>query len=248
MSLQNLQAELAESILNPDENIKPVNVMQPDHLSIYQHNFQATLIRTLQHTYPLITKLVGEDFFYMTANEYIQRYPSCSGNLYDYGEYFSDFLTEYTPAKNLVYLAEVAQFEWISHTVFIANDTAPFDAFALQNIPSEQYNDLHFVLHPASHLKKFHYPILRIIDLCHENIKENIDLDEGGVNLLIIRRELDVSLAQLSTCDFIFLSALKDGSTLSQALAAAHAINPEFNLDEKLPVWIQDKTIVDFYL
>src|SRR5579871_3882424 len=131
MLLQNLLAEFTEALLSDNQT---ESVFQPAHnISIYQNNYFSQLTQSLQKTYPLITQLVGEDFFKQTAREYINRYPSCSGNLHEYGEYFSDFLAEYQPVSDLIYLPEVATFEWTCHTLYFASDHAAFDIALLEN-------------------------------------------------------------------------------------------------------------------
>lgn len=242
MPLQNLQAEFAEAIFS-NENID--GIQPPENMTIYRNNVISNLIATLQDIYPLIGKLVGEAFFRLTAKEYGKRYPSRSSNLHDYGEYFSDFLTEYQPLKNLIYISEVAKFEWICHRIFFAADHAGLDIESLKKFSPDQYDQLRFILNPASKLVKFHFPILRIIDLCNNKIDGTIDIGDGGVNLLIIRRDLDISLAPLSTSEFIFLSALDEGKSLAEALNMTMRTDAAFQLDNKLPVWIKDKTIVD---
>ena len=246
MLLQNLQAEFAETIFSDSE--LPEVVLPARHVCIYQNNVMAHLLQTLKDTYPLIMKLVGEDFFHVMAKEYIRRYPARSSNLHDFGEYVCDFIAEYEPVKNLIYLAEVAQFEWASHTVFFAADCGTLDINFLEKLSADKYDQLHFSLHPASQLIKFHYPMLRIIDLCKDEIEGTIDINEGGINLLIIRRDIDISLVTLATDDFTFLTALSENKSLLAAVEAATEIDPNFNLDEKLPAWISDKTIVDCYL
>lgn len=246
MSLQNVQAEFTEIIFSEDEH---ADIVTPSHnMIIYRNNITSSLMRALLDTYTLIAKLVGDDFFQVAAKEYIHLYPSRSGNLHDYGEYLSDFLAEYPPVKNLPYLAEVAEFEWSCHLLHFAGDHPALDLKALEHIAADQYHQLHFVLHPASRIIKFHYPILRIIDLCKGEVDEEININEGGVNLLIIRRHLDIMLAPLPTPDFIFLTALQNGKSLAEALEATLRSDSDFKLEEKLPVWVQDKTIVDFYL
>jgi hypothetical protein len=245
MLLQNLQAEFAETIFSDGE--LPEQVLLSHNMCIYQNNMMAHLIQSLKDTYPLIMKLTGDDFFRVTAKEYIRRYPSRRSNLHDFGEYFTDFIAEYGPVKNLIYLASVAQFEWASHTVFFAADHPELDLKRLEQLSSDQYDQLHFVLHPASQLIKFHYPLLRIIDLCKGEIDGTIDINEGGVNLLIIRRGIDIALVALTADDFTFLTALAENKSVLEAVEAATIIDANFKLDEKLPAWIRDKTIVDCY-
>ena len=244
MSLQNEQAEFAEVLFAEDEHTDSVTPSQ--NMIIYRNNMMTNLKQTLHNTYPMIAKLVGEDFFRVAIKEYIHLYPSRSGNLHDYGEYFSDFLAEYPPVKNLPYLVEVAKFEWACHQLHFASDHAALDMKSLAAIAPEQYDQIHFVLHPASRIIKFHYPILQIIDLCKGATNAQIDINEGGgVNLLIIRRHLDIMLQPLSPADFTFLCALQHHNSLSEALEEALRVDAEFNLEARLPAWIQDKTIVD---
>lgn len=246
MTLQNLQAEFAEIIFS---HVEGANGIQPaDNLCIYQRTMQSNLVSALQNAYPLISQLVGDDFFRIMADEYITRYPSRSGNLHDYGEYFSDFLAEYPPVKNLIYLAEVAQFEWTCHTLYFAADPTPLTTELLEKIPQEQYGQLHFFLHPASYVGKFHYPLLRIIALCKGESDEPINLNEGGLHLLIIRRDTGIALLPLTPEDYAFLHALSEGHDLSAALIAATTVDPAFSLETKLAAWIQDQTLVDYCL
>lgn len=246
MLLQNLQDEFAE-LMNADDIES--NIIRPAaNIKIYHDNMMSSLIQTLQDIYKMIVKLVGEDFFRVAAREYIDRYPSLSGNLHDYGEYFSDFLQEFSPVKSLPYLAEVAQFEWTCHLLHFASDATPLDIKCLESIPPDQFQGLHFTLHPASKLMQFHYPIMRIIDLCKGEIDEEINMNEGGVNLLMIRRELEIMLLPLTLAEFSFLSALNKNASLIDALNEVIEIDPDFKLDECLPKWIQDKTVVDFII
>ncbi len=246
MSLLNVQAEFVEALMSPDYH---TDVLTPaNHLSIYRNTISSSLIETMKTTYPLTLALLGDDFFVMTAKEYMRQYPSRSGNLYDYGEYFSDFLAGYQPVHDLIYLAEVAEFEWASHVIYLAPNHPPFATQSLSHFEPEQQEHLRFLLHPACWMRKFHFPILQIVDLCKLNQKESINLHGGGVNLLIIRRELDLSLVALETADFLFLQALNLNSTLSEALEAAMQVDPEYPLSEKLPAFIASKVLVDCYL
>lgn len=247
MSLQNIQSEFADLLLSND--VITTDWFRPQqNMRIYRNNVTTTLVNTLLNTYPLVMRLVGEDFFRITAKEYIKHYPSCSSNLHAYGQYFSDFLATYPPVKSLTYLAEIADFEWRCHLLQFAADHTFFDIKRLEMITPEQYDHLHFMLHPASHIMQFHYPLLRIIDLCKGETDETIDITAGGIHLLIIRRDYEIKLAPLTKAEYTFLTSLEEGLCLSDALNVTLAIDPDFKLDEKLPAWIQDKTIVDVYL
>lgn len=249
MQLQNLQLDFAEALLSDDAHID--FILPAQNIRLYQHNLIMHLTAALRQTYPLILRLVGDDFFQLTVKAYIKQYPSRSGDLNEYGEYFSDFLAEYQPVKDLIYLAEVAQFEWTCHTLLSAGTQGPLDPSILKSVAPEHYDQIHFSLHPACKVMKFYYPILRIIELCKGEIEDTIDLveeGEAGIDLLISRRQWDIILLPLTTGEFTFLAALQENQSLAEALANATQLDPAFALDKKLPAWIQDQTIVDCYL
>jgi hypothetical protein len=249
MSLPNLQAEFIELVFSEDANLDWLHPIQ--NIRVYRENITSSMMNTLRDIYPMICKLLGEACFRGVAQEYIRRYPSRSSNLHDYGEYLGDFLAELPTLAHLTYLKEVAQFEWCCHLLHYAADPPPFDCEHWKRIGfpllPEQYDQVHFILHPAAHLQAFQCPLLRIIDLCDSVIGEEIDLNEGGVNLLIIRREFEIKLVPLPASEYAFLSCVRDGLSLAKALAVALQSDPAFMLEEKLQAWVSDKTIVDCY-
>src|SRR3990167_8802339 len=112
MPLLNDQLEFVEGILLDRETDFLIN---PALLGIYRNNIFTHLTQALKNIYPLIHQLVGDEFFQFCAKEYINQYPSGNGDLQNYGEYFNVFLADFTPAAHLIYLAEVATFEWLCH-------------------------------------------------------------------------------------------------------------------------------------
>jgi len=246
MTLQNLQAEFLEQLFS--ENEAKSSVYPLSRLAIHRNNIITQLTNVLRETYPLVNKLLGSDFFNMTAKHYIEQYPSRHPCLQHYGEFFSNFLTEFAPVRNLVYLPEVAAFEWHCHQVFYAAEHPGLDKTMLASVPPEKYDQLHFSLHPAARLFQSHFPLLKIIDLCEKKIEEEINYNQGGVNLLIKRSEFDIKLLELTDAEFAFLSALNESQSLSTALDEARLHDPAFDLQIRLPEWIQNKTIVDYYI
>jgi hypothetical protein len=195
-----------------------------------------------------LEKLLGKEYFLQTAKEYITRYPSRSSNLHDYGEYFPYFISEYPGLQHLHYLIEVAQFEWACHQLCFASEHTGLDIQQFKNISAQDYDKLHFNLHPASCLMKFSSPIMRIIELCQGDIDQEINMNEGGVNLLIIRRDQEIMLQPLTLSEYHFLNALYQGHPLAYALEIALQTSSNFKLDLLLPKWIQDKTLVEMYI
>lgn len=74
----------------------------------YRNNVYGNLRHTLRSVYPVVERLVGNDFFGFAASAYIDGQASCSGDLNQYGGEFPAFLLAFPPAQGLPYLADVA--------------------------------------------------------------------------------------------------------------------------------------------
>jgi hypothetical protein len=244
MSLQNWQTEFVENLFSDEFS---EHAIEPkSHMAIYRNNYFTNLTNTLKTTYPLVMQLVGIDFFQNLAREYIISYPSRSSNAHDYGEYFADFLTEYSHTSSILYLPEVARFEWICHYLCFAECHDALDIEAFKNIQPEQFGNLHLILHPASQLMNCQYPITHIIELC-EKKRNDVDVRFDAVPLLIIRRELEIRYDALTKAEFTFLNSLTQQNTINDSLQHAYAVDPNFKLEEKLPEWVKNKTIIAFF-
>lgn len=252
-TLRDLQLQFANEALGNvgtglDAHIRSNGLAGARRLRIYRNNVLSGLTEALRAIYPVIDRLVGEPFFKHAARQYIHRYPSHVGNLHDFGEYFADFLAILPETRELVYLPDVAHLEWAYHWVFHAADRAPLDPSRLTQVPIQKYLELSFQLHPASRLLASDYPILRIWEVNQQEYEGNqaVDLGEGEVKLLVIRRELDVTFEPLSDGEFALLHALNENRAFADACDAALAVEPTIDLGHCLQRHVVSGTLVDF--
>lgn len=189
-----------------------------------------TFLKNLKAVFPTIEKLVGETFFTEISRFYINQYPSKSVSLYHFGCYFSDFLSKFPHAQQLVYLPEVAQLEWALHEVFYEKDEPLQDWNQLAAVPKEEYGLLNFSLSKASRLFNFQYPIKRIFELCQDP-EDTVDLGEGGEWIFVTRQKGDITIEKLDIGHFTLLSAFEQGKTFEEACILALEADSEFNLD-----------------
>lgn len=239
----NWQADFAESLCSHTPS--PEGVQPLVRLHIYQHNHHHTLIQTLKKHYPLIANLCGPDFFNAACKAYLEQYPSGSSSLTDYGAYFSNFLSEYEPADHLIYLPELAHFEWACHQVETAADASALSLPERDLLRTENKASLTLGLNPASQLMKCHYPIKKIMQWCQRSLTQDTSLDEDSSTLLIHRINHELSFTSLSVADFIFLNRLQEGYVLADAIAQTEMLAPLYPFDEKLNDFIESGLIVE---
>lgn len=216
-------------------------------LGLYRSSMLGILGGALADVYPVTRKLVGQEFFDFMARRYIPDYPSHSGDLHEYGEAFAQFIDAFEPARELVYLSDVARLEWAVHRVFHAAEHPPLALDALARVPVDQHGTLGFDLHPAVRLVHSAFPVHRVWQVnLPGRAAEVVDLDEGPALLLVTRHSFDVEVEPLVAGDFALLRALRDGAGLQQACEEALGADNCFEPGVTLPRLVQAGVLVDF--
>lgn len=117
LRLRELQLSFVEAVLAGNDvaiasQLKVRGGTPESRLKVYRNNTFSNLRAALADVYPVILRLVGEDFFKHAATHFIRAHPSTSGDLNDYGGGFGEFLAAFPPAAELPYLCDVARLEW----------------------------------------------------------------------------------------------------------------------------------------
>jgi hypothetical protein len=100
-------------------------------VAIYRANAAAAIAKALAAAYPVVRRVVGDEFFDGLARAFRCGTPSTSGDLGDYGAGFADFLAAFPPARALPYLCDLARLEWAAHRAYGAADAPPWEAGTL---------------------------------------------------------------------------------------------------------------------
>ena len=231
--------------------IVPNGVEPAARLRIYRNNMRENFLAALRASFPVLERLVGADYFRQLAGDYMQRFPSPSGNLHHTGEQLAAYLERRFAATQYAYLQDVARLEWACQEVLVAAEHAPLGLTRLAGIEPEAYGDLRFTLHPATRLVESAYPILRIwrANQPGGDADQMIDLGQGGERVLLRRATDGVELSALPAADFTFLSALAAGEPLARAAENAVGVaTTEFDLGRALRHFVGAGVIVDFHL
>jgi len=218
-------------------------------LAIYQGNGRANYRNALTATFPVVARLTGRPFFNAAVDAFVIERPPAGGDLNVYGDTLANFLVTYPPAAGLPYLADVAALEWAIDEANRAAEAARVpDAVlaALSMAPPARLPFARFALDPSCRLVASPYPILRIWRANQPDRPgdERIELDEGGVALLVRRDPPGVALETLAAGEHAWLAALARGEALGPAIDAAIAANAAFDLGATLRRHIGAGTLV----
>ena len=254
-SLSQLQLNFAAALFDNNNSVETM-LRATQHgtvasgLAIYRNNVYSNYRNNLARSYPVLERLVGADYFRQLCNKYIAATPSLSGDVRDYGASYADFLQAHEVATQLPYLPDVARLEWQCRQVLARARSAPPDLGFFQTLNSDRYPDLHVELNHASALLASPYPVLRIWQINQPDHvgEETIDLNMGASHMLVLRHQNTVSVLELCAAEFTFLSQLQQDLRWGDALLAAQAITPDFDLGSCLLRHVNNGAISRFIL
>lgn len=245
MKLQKLQQEFFRHLYFPEKNkifaeLKNKGAEPAKRLQIYRNNFFGSLQNSLFLTYPKIAEIVGEAEFKRLAAEYCQKFYSKSGNLDDYGKYFSAFLKKH----QLAFLPDLAQLEWSYHLAYFHQDIKKLDVKKLQNLSEEDFFNIKFTLHPSCYLLASEHNLYQLYQYPEKNFakktaekspfqkRKNIAINVQNNFLLIERCHFKTNIHQLSEQEYNFLKLVKAKNNLYQIYEILSANkNSKKNLD-----------------
>jgi hypothetical protein len=217
-------------------------------VGVYRNNYRGNLHDTLTGAYPVLRQLVGEEFFRLLAKRFIERHPSRSGNLHQYGSEMAEFLTHFENTQHLAYLPDMARLEWAYHRAYFADDVSPFDLTRLTSISPESYGALRWRLHPSCTLLTTAYPVAAIWRAHQDaaNADFNIDLASGGDSLLVCHKDLNVEIIDVASATLHWLEQLQRGISVGAATEATLSAYAEFDVAAALRHWLTQGVLVNF--
>ncbi len=205
--LSDLQAGFAEGLLKPDA-APPADVHGPTatppvkRYNVYRNNVVASLIQVLEARYPVVHRLVGDDFMRGMGRLYVEAHPPRSPVLAEFGGALAAFLEDFEPAQQLPYLPDVARLEWMQHTAYHAAEALPLAPGDLACVAAVTIPRLRFTLHPSAGVVASRYPVVSIWETNRRDEQvANIRLDQGAETALVVRPALEVEtrMAPLGT-------------------------------------------------
>jgi hypothetical protein len=215
-------------------------------VEVYRNNYRGNLHDALAGAYPVIRRLVGEEFFRFLAKRFIEAHPSRSGDLHRYGGELAEFLTRFGNTRHLPYLPDMARLEWAYHRAYFAPDAAPFDLTRLATVAPESYSGLHWQLHPSCTLLVTGFPVAAIWRAHQDGADFRIDLDRGGEHLLVHRKDLRPDIAAIAPAELHWLAQLQQDVAMGAGTEATLAAHPDFDLAAVLRRWLAQGVLVDF--
>jgi hypothetical protein len=205
-------------MFNNSANAGLENIEALERFTIYRNNVILSLITAMADTYPVVKRLLGDEFFNAIAKEFVRKNPPEKPSLLFYGEGFIEFIRHFPACSEIAYLADVAKLEWFNVRAFHAADEELLDNNLLASVAEESLSEVSFTLQPSVHLMSSEWPVDTIWE---ENLKDEVATlnieDFDANNLLIYRHQLQVQVINLQIDCYHFLYAFSEGKNIAEA-------------------------------
>lgn len=200
--------------------------------AIYRNNVMVALIKPLEARFPVVRRLVGDDFFRAMARDFVRGSKPASPLMHRYGDGFSAFMRAYEPAASLPYLGDVAELEAGWTDAYHAADEQPISVADIAILPAEKLPFARLTPHPGAMLVASPFPVGSIW-AAHQTPEVQPVASATPETVLIVRPALDVHVHILPSSDASFAAALMAGQPLGEA-AQQSAANPGFDFGAAL--------------
>ncbi len=237
------QTNFAKAVLDPEAAI-PLGVVGPDgqpdakRFDVYRNNVAASLTRALEAGFPVIRKLVGDEFFGAMAVVFLRAHPPRNRQMSLYGADFPEFLAQFPPVAHLGYLPDMARLEQALRDSYHAADSTGVPLEALTSLTEAQLLQARIGLAPSLRVLQSDWPIFSI---WAANMRGGPAPVMRGEEVAILRPDFDPEPHLLPPCGAAFLTALQADQALIEALAVT---GEGFDLSHILGLFLQGRAIV----
>jgi hypothetical protein len=249
-SLADIQTGFAAALVDPDRPV-PEDLVGPDgsralrRFAVYRNNVIVGLTEAVAASYPVVQRIVGEQFFRAMARRFVLDEPPRTPLLLEYGAQFPDFVSHFEPAASLPYLPDVARIERAWTEAYHAAEATPIKPLELSGVPADDLPGLILKIHPSVRVVRSTMPALTIWRMnAGDGPIEPVDLGAGGEDVLIARPVAEVVAREVPPGGAAFVGALMTGRPLGEAAAVAMEEAADFDLAANLAGLLEAEIIV----
>ena len=227
------QADFADALLTPERPV-PDGLTDPEgrpsekRFNVYRNNVVVSLSDALETAFPVLRKLVGDEFFRAMAGVHVRAHPPKCAVMMGYGEDMPAFLDSFPPVAHLPYLPDIARLELQLRESYHAADHRAMPPETFAAISPDALMGQRFALAPSLRLLRSAHPAL---DIWRANTEDKAPKPGNDPqDVAIVRRELDPEPTLLPPGGFAFFTNLLSGETFGAAYEAALADAPGSDL------------------
>lgn len=211
--------------------------------AVYRNNVAFSLTEALAKRFPVIRRLVGEDFFAAMARVFAEAHRPTSPVILHWGGAFPAFLSTFPPLAGYPYMADVARIEFARGQAYHAADATPAHP---ESFTSADPSRLHLVLHPSVQVLRLQHPGVSIWAQNQPGETPQAMNMAGQETALVLRdRAFNVPVFSIRDGDAVMIEQIRNGSSLTAAAELALWADPGHDPQPLILRLIQGGAIID---
>jgi hypothetical protein len=240
---QFITAALDPATPAPSGLVDPAGNPAGKRFDVYRNNVAASLSDALEVAFPVVQKLVGDEFFRAMAGVYLRRHQPGTPMLMFYGRHMPAFLETFEPVAHLGYLPDVARLEYLQRVAYHAADADAVHPDLFMEIDPDTLMASRFHLAPAVQLLRSAWPVAAI---WHRNMDDTApDPRDLAEDVLVTRPDYNPVITALPPGGGAFMQSLMEGEPLETALQAGTIASGEFEFSAILGILLNGSAITD---
>jgi hypothetical protein len=217
-----------------------------ERIQIYNQQYWWRLLKVLQESFPLVTRLFGpHDFNETIAIPYLLKYPPNHWSLNLLGERLPLWIDQEYHAKDRVLVQNSAQLDWAFCASFVAEDRPPLNA----EFEAEQLLTYTFYLQPHIFLFEWNCDLFTFRN---EFLKEGVEywiennfpaLPKGEMRHFMLSRSAKnfIQWKEISLGEYVLLQSLQKGSSIESACERLEQDEALYEqATQHLQTWLQE--------
>jgi hypothetical protein len=217
-----------------------------------QHHAQGAMtarIGALRVAFPTVAMLLGDAPFQALAGSFSRTTPAGDWDLNAYGRELPEWIAAQQPDADGAALADVARVDWAMHRACYADDRSPLDRPALAVAAAGEVMGLLLLAHPATGLVRSRHPVVSLWQSARD---ATLAVPAGvGQSALVGRHGHDegdgrVWMRPVQAGEATFVAAVLAGQRLGQAVDAAAAVEPDFDVGAVIARHLADQVWSEF--
>lgn len=221
----------------------PAGADASHRFAVYRNNVFAGLSNALAARFPVVKRLVGDEFFALMARIHIAGNPPRSPLMFRYGESFPAFIRRFPPAAGIPYLADVARLEYLRGEAYHAADATPVEARRFSRLSGVALLATRVALHPSMRLLASSFPVVSIWSV-HQDDATPMVARWKAESALVARPELEVEVRLLPTGGYAFVEAIASGATIGGAASTAAEVHPSFDVAQVFATLLAARIVI----
>ncbi|GGF83241.1 HvfC/BufC family peptide modification chaperone [Alteromonas lipolytica] len=202
-------------------------------LAVYQYNLYSTAQRSLSLSFPVVTKMLGEDALYILSRRLLREELPVSGDWADWGYGLVSLLRTSELHATHPYLTEMAGFEWAFHSASRQRHLK-LEVDSLARLQTQDPDAIYLQLQPSLQLISSQYPLHGLWQLHRDYDESNVpakaqlekvmNSEESGCYVIAQGAE-NTSVTVTNSLEYQWLDGVRQGLSVGALLDAYPALD-----------------------